>query len=56
MVENITRLCGEKPECIMTGGAGWKVAPSMPVEVELVEGLIFDGLLEIAARRYPLRA
>ena len=56
MVENITRLCGEKPECIMTGGAGWKVAPSMPVEVELVEGLIFDGLLEIAARRYPLRS
>ena len=56
MVENITRLCGERPECIMTGGAGWKVAPSMPVEVELVEGLIFDGLLEIAVRRYPLRS
>ena len=55
MVENTTRLCGEKPECIMTGGAGWKMAPSMSVEVELVEGLIFDGLLEIAARRYPLR-
>ena len=56
MVENTTRLCGEKPECIMTGGAGWKMAPSMSVEVELVEGLIFDGLLEIAACRYPLRA
>ncbi len=56
MVENTTRLCGEKPECIMTGGASWKMAPSMSVEVELVEGLIFDGLLEIAACRYPLRA
>ena len=51
MVENVTRHCGEAPECIMTGGAGWKMAPSMSVEVELVEGLIFDGLLEIASRR-----
>jgi type III pantothenate kinase len=56
MVENTTRHCGEKPECLMTGGAGWKMAPSMSVEVELVEGLIFDGLLEIAARRFPARA
>ena len=52
MVENITRHCGEAPECIMTGGAGWKVAPSMSVQVELVESLIFDGLLEIASRRF----
>ena len=52
MVENITRHCGEAPECIMTGGAGWKVAPSMSVKVELVESLIFDGLLEIASRRF----
>ena len=54
MVENITRHCGEAPECIMTGGAGWKVAPSMSVQVELVESLIFDGLLEIAARRFSI--
>lgn len=52
MVENITRHCGEAPECIMTGGAGWKMAPSMSVQVELVESLIFDGLLEIASRRF----
>ena len=51
MVENTTRHCGEVPECIMTGGAGWKVAPCMSVQVELVESLIFDGLLEIAAHR-----
>ena len=51
MVENLTRHCGEAPECIMTGGAGWKVVPSMSVEVELVESLIFDGLLEIASQR-----
>ncbi|MES2977192.1 MAG: type III pantothenate kinase [Pseudomonadota bacterium] len=52
MVENLTRHCGKPPVCIMTGGAGWKVAPSMSVDVELVESLIFDGLLEIAARRF----
>jgi type III pantothenate kinase len=37
----------------MTGGAGWKMAPHMSVSFELVDSLIFDGLLEIAARRYP---
>ncbi|MDQ3060486.1 MAG: type III pantothenate kinase [Pseudomonadota bacterium] len=52
MVDNITRHCGEAPECFMTGGAGWKMAPSMSVNVELVESLIFDGLLEIASRRF----
>ena len=52
MVANITRHCGQAPECIMTGGAGWKMAPSMSVKVELVESLIFDGLLEIASRRF----
>ncbi|MCY7371990.1 MAG: type III pantothenate kinase [Polaromonas sp.] len=51
MVDNLTRHCGEAPECIMTGGAGWKMAPSMSVQFELVDSLIFDGLLEIAARR-----
>lgn len=56
MVDNTARHCGEVPECIMTGGAGWKMAPSMSIEVELVEGLIFDGLLEIASRRFPVEA
>jgi len=51
MVDNLRRHCGEDPVCYMTGGAGWKVAPSMSTEVELVESLIFDGLLEIASRR-----
>ena len=54
MVDNITRHCGEAPACIMTGGAGWKMVPSMSVPVELVEGLIFDGLLEIASRRFAV--
>lgn len=52
MVQHLRRHSGEEPLCIMTGGAGWKMAPSMSVPCELVESLIFDGLLEIAARRF----
>lgn len=52
MVENLTQHCGETPACIMTGGAGWKMAPSMSVSFELVDSLIFDGLLEIASHRF----
>ena len=51
MVENLRQHCGEAPEVFMTGGAGWKMAPSMSTEVELVESLIFDGLLHIASKR-----
>jgi type III pantothenate kinase len=54
MADNITRHCGQAPECIMTGGAGWKMAPSMSVQFELVESLIFDGLLEVASRRFKV--
>jgi type III pantothenate kinase len=36
---------GEAPAVLMTGGAGWKVAPYLGVAHELVESLIFDGLL-----------
>jgi type III pantothenate kinase len=35
----------------MTGGAAWKMAPSMNGEFELVDGLIMDGLLVIAQER-----
>ena len=37
---------------IMTGGAGWKMAPSMTRPFELVDNLIFDGLLVIASHRW----
>ena len=52
MVDHLSAHCGQAPQCIMTGGAGWKMAPSMSVPVELVESLIFDGLLEIASHRF----
>ena len=53
MMQHVRQHCGAEPICVMTGGAGWKMAPSMQGEVELVDNLIFDGLLEIAARRFP---
>ena len=52
MVQHVRNHCGAEPKCIMTGGAGWKMAPSMSVQFELVDNLIFDGLLEMAARRF----
>ncbi|HYD78081.1 type III pantothenate kinase [Ramlibacter sp.] len=52
MVQHVRQHCGAEPACYMTGGAGWKMAPHMSVDFELVESLIFDGLLEIAARRF----
>ncbi len=52
MVRNVRQHCGAEPMCIMTGGAGWKMAPSLSVQFELVESLIFDGLLVMAQQRY----
>ncbi len=52
MVQHVRSHCGLEPVCFMTGGAGWKMAPSMSVPFELVDSLIFDGLLEIAQRRF----
>jgi type III pantothenate kinase len=51
MVDNLRKHCQAEPVVYMTGGAGWKMAPSMSICVELVESLIFDGLLEVAHRR-----
>jgi type III pantothenate kinase len=51
MVQHLRQHTGEEPMCVMTGGAGWKMAPSMSVQFELVDNLIFDGLLALAAQR-----
>lgn len=53
MVQHVRIHCGAEPKCIMTGGAGWKMAPSMVGPFELVDNLIFDGLLQLAAGRFP---
>ncbi len=51
MVQQVRQHCGAEPWCVMAGGAGWKMAPSMSIHFELVDSLIFDGLLEIAHSR-----
>ena len=52
MVRHVRRHCDADPVCYMTGGAGWKMSPHVDEHFELVESLIFDGLLEIASRRF----
>ena len=52
MVQHVRQHCGEEPKCIMTGGAAWKMAPSMTRPFELVDNLIFDGLLYIGQKRF----
>ena len=52
MVQHVRAHCGTDPKCVMTGGAGWKMAPSMSGQFELIDNLIFDGLLHMAARRF----
>jgi len=54
MVQHVRAHCGADPACIMTGGAGWKMAPSMTRPFELVDNLIFDGLLRMAQSRFPV--
>lgn len=53
MVEHLRARAGLEPLCVMTGGAGWKMAPFMASRFELIDSLIFDGLLALAANRYP---
>jgi type III pantothenate kinase len=52
MVQHVRTHCNAEPKCIMTGGAGWKMAPSMTRPFELVDNLIFDGLLQMAQLRF----
>lgn len=52
MVQHLRSHTGQEPVCVMTGGAGWKMAPSMSVSFELVDNLIFDGLLTLAQSRF----
>lgn len=54
--QHLAQHTGMEPVCMMAGGAGWKMAPSMTRPFELVDNLIFDGLLEIASRRFAQTA
>ncbi|MED5621652.1 type III pantothenate kinase [Ideonella sp. BN130291] len=57
MHRHLLQRGGLPPQVIVTGGAGWKVAPYLGVPYELVDTLLFDGLLRIGQERAkPLAA
>ena len=54
MHRHLTQHRGEPPVTLMSGGAGWKVRPYLDIEHELVETLIFDGLLALQSHKLAL--
>ncbi len=54
MHRHLAARCAQAPVTLMTGGAGWKVAPWMTMEHELIDSLIFDGLLAMQSHRLAL--
>ncbi|MDY0744100.1 type III pantothenate kinase [Paucibacter sp. R3-3] len=55
MHRHLTQRAGHEPLTLMTGGAGWKVSPALDaVAHELIEPLLFDGLLALQSHRLAL--
>ena len=52
MYQHLAEHCNAEPMCIMAGGAGWKMSPSMTRPFTLINNLIFDGLLVMAQKRW----
>jgi type III pantothenate kinase len=52
MVEHLRARTGAEPVCLMTGGAGWKMEPYLTTPFELIESLIFEGILYTANGRF----
>lgn len=52
MYQHLRQHCAQEPACIMAGGAGWKMVPSMTRPFELVDNLIFEGLLVMARNHW----
>ena len=46
--------CGAPPLLLMAGGAAVKVAPTLELPVQIVDTLLFEGLLALQARRQTL--
>jgi type III pantothenate kinase len=51
MVRTLTRRVGESPVLYMTGGATPKLAPIVDLPFEVVDTLIFEGLLMLQGER-----
>lgn len=51
---NLTARSREEPIVLMTGGAAWKVKPVIEQPAQIVDSLIFEGLLRVARTRQRL--
>lgn len=51
MHRHVLEACREEPALYMTGGAAGKLVPITPLGFEVVDLLIFEGLLRLAAER-----
>ncbi len=49
MHRKLTRRTGQAPMVLMSGGAAVKLAPITDLELEMVDTLIFEGLLQLQA-------
>jgi len=54
MHRHLAARCALEPVTLMTGGAAWKVAPWLNLSHEMVDSLIFDGLLALQSHRLAL--
>ncbi|MDC8784719.1 type III pantothenate kinase [Roseateles koreensis] len=54
MHRHLHKRVGHTPLTLMTGGAGWKVSPTLEIPHELVDSLIFEGMLALQSHRLAL--
>ena len=54
MHRKLKKRCGQEPALFMSGGAAVKLASISDLPFETVETLIFDGLLQLQAKRLAL--
>lgn len=55
MVQHLKARSGTEPLCMMTGGAGWKMLPHLSTPFELIDSLIFEGILYVASQRINIK-
>lgn len=53
MAVNLHQQTQQVPQIILTGGAAWKIKPYLTIPAELIESLIFDGMMAVAAENWP---
>jgi type III pantothenate kinase len=53
-VRKLTQRAGREPLLLMAGGAAPKLAPTLDLPFQVVDSLLFEGLLELQGRRLAL--